>query len=388
MSEYSYGIVGSWGLGDGAKGISIFSYDQEYGTLNPVETVMESVCATQLAVDIRRGMVYAVDTRDNTDGNIGGGGYVIAFCMDEETGKLKMINRKETHCAAPDYLWLDQSGNYLLVAHHASRGHVTRVVRREDGEFDSITQFDDAALVLFRMEADGSIGEICDVSVPGLGKDEQAMSHLHFVMPDPAGELYLVSDKGMDHIYSYRLDRERGKLIYLNSISTEKGSSPRYGVFHPSLPVFYGNHEKNTTLNLYGYDVVTGKLTLKCTYPLLVAWQVRREGEGIEAADLKIHPNGRFLYASVRGLNIVSVFEIDAEGGLTLKQNIDCGGINPRGLCISPDGRFLFTTNTESCNVVTFRIEENGMLRATPFSAHANMAACMKVWSVQENRRE
>ena len=45
---------------------------------------------------------------------------------------------------------------------------------------------------------------------------------------------------------------------------------------------------------------------------------------------------------------------IDYGGCLTAKQVQDCGDNNPCGLCLSPDGRFLFSVNMESGNIARF----------------------------------
>ncbi len=42
------------------------------------------------------------------------------------------------------------------------------------------------------------------------------------------------------------------------------------------------------------------------------------------------------------------MFDLDEDGAVTLRNVIHCGGNNPRGLCISPDARFLFAANMNS----------------------------------------
>jgi 6-phosphogluconolactonase (cycloisomerase 2 family) len=384
----SYAIVGNWDFGLSPKGISTYVYHPDNGKLSHIDTIMESVCATQVSLDEERGVVYVVDSRENLEGQAGGGGYVLAFQIDSETGMLHLINRKETLGSVPDFLCLDQRNQFLLVAHHTSHNCVTQIIRGQDGSFQTKVCFDDASLVLFRLNEDGSIGDICDVSVPSadIGLDGVS-SHLHFVMHNPNGDFFIVCDKGLDRIYTYHLDAKKGKLKFLQEIQDEPGSFPRYAVFHPKLPLVYVNHERNAILDTYLYDTSSGKLMKLASTSLLFDWLIKKECPAVEAADLAMYPGGQYLYASVRGLDVIAVMELDAYGGLILKQNIDCGGKNPRGLCVSVDGRYLFALNGDSQTIATFVIEKDGRLRRTPFLVHANKSACMKLLMTDDEER-
>ena len=76
------------------------------------------------------------------------------------------------------------------------------------------------------------------------------------------------------------------------------------------------------------------------------------------AAEILVHPSGKFVYATIRGHDSVSVFAADSQDGkLTFVQNISAGGNVPRGLGIDPTGRWLITANQKSANVVEFVID-------------------------------
>lgn len=385
----TYAIAGSWGFGFDPQGISTYEYHSDSGELLHAETIMESICATQLSLDEERGIVYAVDSKEEQGEEMAGGGYVLAFRIDPEKGTLQLINKKRSMGAVPEYLCMDIERKYLIVAHHASSRHITRIVESKDGNFCSEIWYDDAPLVLFRIQEDGSIGEVCDISIPALYVGQQNKnSHLHFVMHNPEGNFYVVCDKGLDQVYTYGLDKDNGKLIFLNAIEDEKGSFPRYAAFHPRLPLVYINHERNAEVNTYLYNVESGRMVKLAFASFLFDWMIKKGDVFIEAADLVIHPNGAYLYASVRGVDIVAVMQIDSCGGLQLKQNIDCGGESPRGLCISPDGNYLFVLNAVSQNIVTFAIEKDGKLCMTPYAVHANMSSCMKMFAGNLEEKE
>jgi 6-phosphogluconolactonase (cycloisomerase 2 family) len=203
--------------------------------------------------------------------------------------------------------------------------------------------------------------------------------------------------------HSYQLDRKNGKLVHLTDITVETGLFPRYGVFHPTLPIFYANYERKAIIDALQYDVHTGNLERIGHAPLLVEMvevgagntlihpktlQEKEQMEKaagrdkVEAADILIHPNGRLLYASVRGSNIIAVLDVDDHGMVSLRNNIDCGGVNPRGLCMSPDSRFLFAANMGSGNVAAFSIDEDGALQKIGTVAESRSPGSIRILSI------
>ena len=100
---------------------------------------------------------------------------------------------------------------------------------------------------------------------------------------------------------------------------------------------------------------------------------------GFTAAELRLHPNGRFLYASTRGHNSISVFSIEASSGrLTLKQNVPTQGKTPRCFGIDPSGHWLLAANQGSDDVVVFRVDANtGRLTPTGQTIEVGAPVCV-----------
>ena len=378
MKNY-YALVGQWGYNQSdPMGISSYCYNPENGDLEFIETIREDIVSGQMCIDQERGMVYVVNEIGHIKGDLGGGGYVHAFHIDSETGKLTFVNEQRSLSPEPCYLWLDVSKKFLLVCHCADPFHVTKIRQLEDGSFTSDTVYDDTALVMIRINDDGSLGDICDVSITkGCGATGpnsrsfvheisghimhiQVISRQHSVSGNPDGTLFAVCDRGMDKIYTYHIDRENGKLIPMHEYSEAVASSPRYCAFHPTKPYFYANMEKIPYVNAYRYNASEGTLDKICETKTVFDNTKVRSG----CSDLRIHPNGKYLY-STSNPNTISVMEIAADGSLTLKQNMDCGGDYPRTICLSPDGKFLFSGNNHSADITSFHVEENGCLTST-----------------------
>lgn len=366
------------------KGISIFSYDEENGALELIETICPDVAAGQLYLDAENGILYSNDECGERRGEIGGGGYLLAFRIDPECGRLTLMNRKDSLSPEPSYLWLDKKGRHLVACHCGDPFHVTRIVRNQDGSFDNEVLFDDSAVVMFRLNEDGSLGDVCDVSVnPGTGgKGEnsqvnvdpvsghiqlvEVLSRLHAVVGSPDGELLAVCDKGMDKVYTYRIDREAEKLVKLGEwAAPEVACFPRYCAFHPEKDVLYVNNENLAQLNSFHYDTATGRLERFDKVYLLEEDPGLVDGKPVGAQDIMVHPNGKVLYCTLCGLNLIVVCRIDGDGTPRPVQRLDSRGNLPRGIALSPDGRFLLSGNMVSGDITVFAVDEEGLLTDT-----------------------
>jgi 6-phosphogluconolactonase len=77
-----------------------------------------------------------------------------------------------------------------------------------------------------------------------------------------------------------------------------------------------------------------------------------------DAAEIALHPNGEFLYASNRGEDTIAIFSIDpTEGTLTFVARVPTGGKEPRHFAIDPSGKYLLAENQLSNNIVVFKID-------------------------------
>jgi 6-phosphogluconolactonase len=97
-------------------------------------------------------------------------------------------------------------------------------------------------------------------------------------------------------------------------------------------------------------------------------------------AEIHVHPNGKFLYASNRGHDSIAVFAIDSQKGtLEPVEHVSTQGQIPRSFEIDPSGKFLFAQNQKSDNIVIFRIDEKtGRLTATGQKIEVPSPVCGK----------
>lgn len=155
----------------------------------------------------------------------------------------------------------------------------------------------------------------------------------------------------------YRLDTSHGTMTPNDPAfaSLPPGSGPRHLVFSRDEKSVYVVNEMACSVSSFDWDKQTGKLSMRQTISTLP------EGVAVQpeftAAEILLHPSGRFVYVSVRGHDSVSVFAVDpASGNLSLIQNLSSGGNAPRGLGIDPTGHWLLAGNQKTDNAVEFAI--------------------------------
>jgi 6-phosphogluconolactonase (cycloisomerase 2 family) len=87
---------------------------------------------------------------------------------------------------------------------------------------------------------------------------------------------------------------------------------------------------------------------------------------GLSASDLLITPDGKFLYAGLRGhrqdFSRISRYRVLEDGkaeflGLTEADQV------PWGLTLSPDGKFLLVSATTGASLAAYRISKEGNLK-------------------------
>ena len=377
-----YLFVSGWMREPGPGGITQYRFYPDTGEIQKIRTILEDTCFNVSCLDETNDILYALsEVPDLSSLRFGGGGCVYAFHLDRETGDVKKTDVQPLYCANPCNLALDAGGNYMMVTGHGTRNYVTKLEKDAFGRYSPVVLMDDTPVMLLSINPDGSVGSILDVDKhTGSGPTgKQLTARPHSATRSPSGKLFAVCDKGNDHIYMYRIDREKNKLVLCSEpAAVPPGTEPRYCVFHPTLPLLYLNTENSTQLYAYRYTE-DGQLSFLSTYEAL---EVQPSGKGkVEQQGLCMHPSGQYLYDVVHGPNQIAVFRIDqTDGSLTLIQNQAVDHDWPRGAAISPNGKFLAVACVRGQKAVTFQIGDNGMLTPTGFACDQPNAAYATFW--------
>jgi 6-phosphogluconolactonase len=349
-------FIGTY-TGSGSKGIYTYRFNLTTGELAPTGHVAETKNPTFLAIHPSQRFLYAVSEIGDFEGKPTGG--VSAYAIDKDTGALTLLNQQESKGRGPCHVSVDASGKYVLVANYGS-GSVAMLPVLEDGRLAAAT---------------------CAIQHEGSSANpkRQEGPHAHSITPDAGNRYAFACDLGIDKVMIYKLDLAHGKLLPNEPpfVPAQPGAGPRHFDFHPDGKYAYLLNELNATLTAFAYDAATGALVELQTVPTLPP-----DYAGFNlCADVHVHPNGRFVYASNRGHNSLVIYAIDgATGKLTFVDRVSSGGEAPRNFAIDPSGKFLLAANQDTGNLVVFRIDpETGKLSPTGHEARVPKPVCLKM---------
>jgi len=319
-----------------SKGIYAYRFDSATGQLSSLGLAAESVNPSFLAIDPSRRFLYAVNEISKYEGRSSGG--VSAFAIDPGTGKLTLLNEVPSGGADPCHIAVDKTGRYVLAANYGG-----------------------GSLAVFPILKDGRLGEASAFvrhSGASINPQRQEGPHAHSIYPSPDNRFAISADLGLDEVLVYRFDSEKGTLAPNNPrfAKVNPGAGPRHFAFHTSGRFGYVINELQSTVAVFSYEPASGALHMLQTISTLPK---DFEGEST-AAEVQVHPSGKFLYGSNRGHDSIAVFAINnRKGTLTPIGYALTLGKTPRNFAVDPTGSYLFAANQDSDSIVQFRIDPN-----------------------------
>ena len=364
IALYSFGVIsmasaesvpvylGTYTGGDrSSEGIYRSTLDLESGKLSEPVLAAEATNPSFIEIHPKGNYLYAVSES-------GGAGSVSAFAIDPESGDLSFLNEQTSGGAGPCHVSIDHAGKHALVANYGG-GSASVIPIDADGRLGEPTGF---------VQHEGS----------SVNPRRQSGPHAHSINVSPDDRFVFVADLGLDKIMIYRLDIEKGTIVANNPpyARVEPGAGPRHFTFHPSGAFAYVINELNETVTSFAYDSSSGALTEIQT---LTTLPNGFQGDSW-CAEIRVHPNGSFLYGSNRGHDSIVVYRIDpAKGTLTFVEHETAEIKTPRNFNIDPTGTFCLVANQGANSVVTFRIvPETGALEPTGHSISVGKPVCVR----------
>lgn len=260
---------------------------------------------------------YAVSDRD---------GEIVALAIDPATGAATRINARPSGGGAPTHVTLDPAGTHVLAANY--EGGSVRV---------------------YPIEADGALGPPSDT--------ESAGANAHAVYVDPSSRWALVPCLGIDRVVIYAYDAGAGTLSAHGGYETAPGAGPRHLAIEGDR--IYVLNERDSSLDALAFDAGAGTLAhLQTISTLPDAFSGRNT-----AAEVFVHPQGAFVYASNRGHDSIAAFAIEPDGRLRAIGHGPLMARTPRSFAITEDGARLYAGAQGDDRVVRFAIAADGTLR-------------------------
>ncbi|MGC5809877.1 lactonase family protein [Ralstonia pseudosolanacearum] len=295
----------------------------------------------------------------------------------------------DTHCVA--LIRADTSGSLEVVQGEMPLPHrPIHVAVEPAGRYLAIAFAQPAGIQRYALDHRGDIGRLLDtVSPPGVGVFPHST---HF---STQGSSVIVCARGNDEREGFAEDPgtldtfivENGRLKPVAQTRYGPGLGPRDVAEHPTHPWLYVALERGNSVALHGMDKGIPSEHAANVWTTLRTAPARRQRVGT----VRVHPSGRWLFVVNRadaiqcvggirklecGVNEIVVYEIEATGGnLVEVQRLDAGGIEPRTLSVSDNGRYLVVGNQISAHrtqagaltdspasLLVFEIQPDGML--------------------------
>ena len=340
--------------GGDERGIYMALFDTQTGQLSEVAHVSNSVRPGFIVIHPDGRHLYATEATGSAPA--GESGVVSAYRIEAD-GMLTDLNTQPSGGVGPCHVSLDPAGKQLLVANYGS-----------------------GSCAVLLILPDGTLGKPTAIrrhSGAGPNTDRQEAAHTHSFNSDPSGQFALAADLGIDTILIYRLSNGTLAPNIPSVIHTAPGAGPRHLTFRPDGKFVYACMELNGTVSAYAYEA--GNLTEIQTLPTLPD-----DFDGYNTvSEVRLTPDGRFLYVGNRGHESLAIFGVDLETGkLTALGHEPTQGNHPRHFNIDPTGQFLIVANAYSNNAVVFRIDkETGQLEFTGSEISVPAATCVQFYN-------
>jgi 6-phosphogluconolactonase len=235
---------------------------------------------------------------------------------------------------------------------------------------------------VFKTNADGSLQpyvQLVGHEGYGVNVQRQEMPHPHEIVFSPDEKYVFTPDLGTDRLYQYNFNGSDPKNVLTPANDTgyltiDDGFGPRHMTFSPNGKTAYLLNE--LAGNIIVFDYANGKFTPKQTIASTTAGDKNDHG----SAEIVISPNGKFLYTSNRGqANDVALFKVQTDGTL-LENGKQPVAATPRGMMVDPTGRFLLVAGQGGNIIQVFVINKNfGLLQDAGVKIDVQKPTCMQM---------
>lgn len=316
--------------GRGADGIYHATFHPETGKLTEAKRAAEITSPGFLALHPDGDKLYAVASVEKEGG-------AAAYRIGEE-GALEFMQFVPTGDGGGAHIAVHPSGKFLLTA-----------------------QYGGGSVALFPLDDEGNLGEPTVTEHEGgsgVVEKRQEAPHPHWCGFSPDGEYAFIPDLGMDGIVIYKVDAETPSITKHGFAESVPGGGPRHMRFSTDGKFIYLLNELSLSVTTFSWGAENGTAELLSTTPAL-SEEVKAGENFNSAAEILVHPSGRFVYSSNRGHDTVSVYGADpATGKLDVVQVQPIRGAFPRNINLSPDAQWLLAAGADSNTIAVHAVDQ------------------------------
>lgn len=333
-------FVGTYS-GDSINGIYVYGFNQRTGRLTKAEVSKQELRnASYLTANPSFTNIYAVSEMPDSSASVS------AFGFDPVSRKFTPKGSALTLGEDPCYV--STNGRFLVTANYTG-----------------------GSLSVFRLSANGELLDSKPFqkfagSAGGPDSLRQDSPHMHCAVFTPDSSYLLVSDFSSDRILSYKVGSD--SLEYYGASSLESGFGPRHIIFgSDSVAYVIGELAGDITVMKYKDGLVSPFEVIGCD-----------PNHAGGSADIRLSPDGKFLYASNRLKNDgVAVFSVESDGYLN-NVSYTQTGIHPRNIALTPNGKYLLVACRDDNRIEVYkRNRRNGKLTKTETVVEIEKPVCI-----------
>lgn len=190
----------------------------------------------------------------------------------------------------------------------------------------------------------------------------------HAILPSPNNKFLYYTSLAQDQVFWCRFDAATGALTDPVAVDLEPGAGPRHLRLSPNGEHLYVLNELRGTVTAFDRDEHSGSLAVKQTIESVPSEQNMSPGwarspitpdppsDSIWCAEIRLSPDGQFLYTTERASSSLSIFQRDQQSGnLTYIETVKTEQ-QPRGMNIDPTGSYLAVAGELSNHITVFKI--------------------------------
>ena len=294
--------------------IQIYRLNPRDGSLTPIQSVEVEGSPGALAVDPAKKFLFA---------SLRTGSKLASFAIDPATGKLKHLGTAALGKGEPaTFVATDRTGRWLITASYQA-----------------------GKVLVHELDA----GKIKTTAVETVKTAVTA----HACVTDPDNRWVFVPHVTPNAIFQFRFDAKTGALKDAGKAAGGKAKAgPRHFAWHPVINLGFSSDEEGNSITAYRFDDADG---LK---PVQTLSTLPKDFKGKNTtAEVKVHPNGKFVWVSNRGHDSLAGFAIDGKNGKLTSIGQTPTEKTPRSFEIDPDGRFVFGAGEGSGKLAVYSVD-------------------------------
>ena len=347
------------------------------------------------SICVAKTLVYVSNAQD---------GNIDAYAMDAATGALTPIGKTEAAklvmpmAASPDkkHLYAVVRSQPVRVLSYAidATGALSQKAAAPLPDSMPYVSTDRTGRWLFTASYGGDKLAVSPIGENGLVEAEAVQviptgRNAHSILPDRSNKFVYAALLGANQVLQFTFDAKTGKLTPNDpaAVGPEPGHGPRHMALSPDNKNLYVLNELSGHVGHYAIDSAKGTLSLVESVssvpaeaglvwgqpqqpvgatPAPAAAAPKDEKPKVWAADVKITPNGKFLYATERTTNKIALFTLaPGSGKLAYVANFATEA-QPRGIAIDPSGQYLIASGEKSDRLSVYKIDQGTGKLAEP----------------------